>query len=161
MSGFFLLVFFNQARGEIIDLQKEEKKFGDWKVYCETDVMMDNSHCKIASKFFDNSSVITIEPASKFFNQFLIVLPKIKLGYFVALRVDKNDLFFSDNSKANDFGLIKLDDEKKMAIYSQMKTGDFLFLRFSVRGSEKEITSKINLKDFRSALNYYTSRVSK
>ena len=29
-----------------------------------------------------------------------------------------------------------------------MKTGDYLFLRFNVRGQSKEITAKINLHDF-------------
>ncbi len=153
--------FLNSAQAEIIDIQKEEKNFGDWKVFCETDVMMDNSHCKIASKFFDNSSAITIEPTPKFFNQLIFVLPQIRLGTFVAIRIDKNDLIFSDNAKANDFGLIQLDDSKKSDIYRQLKNGDFLFLRFSVRASEKEVTAKINLRDFRSALSYYNSRVSK
>ena len=41
-----------------------------------------------------------------------------------------------------------------------MKNGDFLYLRFSVRGSDKDITVKISLKDFRNALTYYNSRVS-
>ena len=168
LSGFFLtyltnfnLANFNSAHAEIIDTQKEEKIFGDWKVYCETDVMMDNSYCKIASKFFDNSSAITVEPTPKFFNQFFIILPQIKLGTFVTIRVDKNDLILSDNAKANDFGLIQLDNTKKSDLFYQLKNGDFLFLRFSVRNSEKEVTSKINLKDFRNALSYYNSRVSK
>ena len=42
-----------------------------------------------------------------------------------------------------------------------MKTGDFLFLRFNVRGNQKEITAKINLKDFREALEYYNLKASK
>ena len=158
---FLQLTSFNLAHAEIIDIQKEEKKFGDWKVYCETDVMMDNSHCKIASKFFDSSSAITIEPTPKFYNQLFIVLPQVRVGTFVTIRVDHNDLIFSDNAKANDFGLIQLDDTKKTEFYRQLKTGDFLFLRFNVKASEKEVTAKINLKDFRSALSYYNSRVSK
>jgi hypothetical protein len=36
-----------------------------------------------------------------------------------------------------------------------------LYLRFSVRDLEQEVTVKINLKDFRSALSYYNSRASK
>ena len=42
-----------------------------------------------------------------------------------------------------------------------MKTGDFLFLRFNVRGQQKEITAKINLEDFRNALGYYDIKASK
>lgn len=150
----------NVAMAEIIDLQKDEEEFGDWKVYCETDVMMDNSHCKIATKFFDSSSVITIEPTTKFFNQLFIIIPQIKTGSFLKIRIDQNDLILSDNVDVNDFGLIKLIDAKKNDLYRQIKNGDFLFFRFNVKSSEKEITVKINLKDFRNALNYYNSRVS-
>lgn len=160
---FFLTLFSpltsNSAVAEIVDLQKTSKSFGDWKVYCETDLMMDVSHCKIATKFFDKSSVITIEPTAKFFNQLFIVIPQIKTRSFVKIRVDKNDLVLSNNIKATDFGLIEINDSKKNDIYRQMKKGDFLFFRFSVRNSEKEITIKINLKDFRNALDYYKSKV--
>jgi hypothetical protein len=40
-----------------------------------------------------------------------------------------------------------------------MKNGEYLFLRFNVSNSEKEITAKLNLKDFISALEYYSSKV--
>ncbi len=155
----------NVAMAEIIDLQKDEEEFGDWKVYCETDVMMNNSHCKIATKFFDSSSVITIEPipiksGAKFFNQLFIIIPQIKTGSFLKIRIDQNDLILSDNADVNDFGLIKLIDAKKNDLYRQIKNGDFLFFRFNVKSSEKEVTIKINLKDFRNALSYYNSRVS-
>jgi hypothetical protein len=40
-----------------------------------------------------------------------------------------------------------------------MKNGEYLFLRFNVNNSEKEITAKLNLKDFTKALEYYFSRV--
>jgi hypothetical protein len=36
-----------------------------------------------------------------------------------------------------------------------MKEGNFLFLRFKIQNLEKEITVKLNLNDFRSALEYY------
>ncbi len=158
--AFFLhLASFNFALAEIVNLQKEENAFGDWKVYCETDVMMDSSHCKIATKFFDDVSVITIEPSLKLFNQFLIVIPQVKNGSFVKIKIDKNDIILSDNVLFKDFGLVILDNLRKNNIYQQMKNGDFLFLRFNVRNSEKEVTVKINLNDFRKAFNYYNSKV--
>lgn len=158
---FFLTLFlhlasFNSAFGETLNLQKDVKKFGDWKVFCETDIMMDNSHCKIAAKFFDNSSVITIEPSAKSFNQFLILIPQAKNGSFVKIRVDKNDLILSDNIRMEDFGLIILDNFRKNNLFSQMNSGDFLFLRFNINNSEQEVTVKINLQDFRNAVSYYT-----
>lgn len=147
------------AKAEMIEIEKNVEKFGDWKVYCETDIMMDVSHCKIASKFFDDSSVITLEPTAKFFNQIFIVIPQARNGSFVKIRIDQNDLILSDNIKAKNFGLVRLDDTKKNYLYSQMKEGDFLFFRFKVRSSDKEVTTKMNLKNFRKALDYYNSRV--
>ncbi len=161
LATVFLLTSVNPVHSEIIDIQNEEKTFGDWKVFCEIDAMMGIAHCKVASKFYDNSSVITIEPTIKFLNQLFVIIPQAQVGSFVKLRVDRNDLILSRNLGIKDFGLIPLDDEQKNSLYRQMKNGDFLFLRFSVRGSDKEITAKINLKDFRDALSYYNSRVSK
>ena len=163
---FFLTIIFhfasfNQAKAEIIDIQNEEKIFGDWKVFCEIDAMMDIAHCKIGAKFYDNTAVINIEPTAKFLNQFFIVIPQIKIGSFVKIRVDKNDLLLSANIGAKNFGLIPLNDNQKNALYQQMKLGDFLFLRFNVQGIEKEITARISLKDFRNALEYHNSRISK
>jgi invasion protein IalB len=155
---FFLTTNINFAYAEVIDVQNEERNFGEWKAFCEVDAMMDMAHCKVASKFYENSAVITIQATSKFFNQFLMLIPQIKLGSFVKIRVDKNDLILSQNASQKDFGLVSLTEEQKNSLYNQMKSGDFLFLRFNVRDSEKEVTIKINLKDFRSALAYSNSR---
>lgn len=161
LAAFFHFTSFNQAKAEIIDIQNEEKSFGDWKVFCETDAMMDIAHCKIGAKFYDNTAVINIEPAAKFLNQFFIVIPQIKIGSFVKIRVDKNDLLLSQNVTAKNFGLIPLNDNQKNALYQQMKLGDFLFLRFNIQGFDKEVTARISLKDFRNALEYHNSRISK
>lgn len=161
LATFFQLTSFNLAHGEIIDVQNEEKTFGDWKVFCEIDAMMDIAHCKVGSKFYENTAVISIEPTVKFLGQLFVIIPQVQVGSFVKLRVDQNDLILSKTIGVKDFGLIPLDDTQKQTLYHQMKNGDFLFLRFSVRGSEKEVTAKISLKDFRSALSYYNSRVSK
>ena len=158
LTTFFSLTSFNQLHAEIIDIQNEEKNFGEWKVFCEVDAMMDIAHCKVASKFYENNAVVTIESTSKFLSQFLIVIPQIKIGSFVKIRIDRGDMILSQNASQKDFGLIPLSEEQKNIIYKQMKTGDFLFLRFNVRDSDKEITARINLKDFRSALAYSNSR---
>lgn len=157
----FQITNVSEAKAEIVDIQTEEKNFGDWKVFCETDVMMDISHCKIAAKFYENSAAISIEPTTKFFSQFFIIIPQVKLGSFVKIRVDQNDLILSKNVNVKDFGLIPLEETQKQDLFQQMKAGDFLYLRFSLRASEKEVTAKINLQDFRNALAYYNSRVLK
>jgi len=161
LSGFFHATSLNQAYAEIIDLKNEEKEFGDWRVFCEIDVMMDLSHCKIASKFYQNSAAISIEPTSKFFSQLFVIIPQVKLGTFVKIRVDQSDLILSKNITVKDFGLVPLDEDQKQLLFKEMKAGDFLYLRFSVRDSEKEITARISLKDFRNALSYYNLRMSR
>ena len=161
LATLFQLTSFNQAGAEIIDVRNEEKIFGDWKVFCEIDDMMSLAHCKIAAKFYDNSSVITIQPSAKFANQFFIIIPQVAVGSFVKIRVDQNDLILSRNINSKDFGLLPLDDQQKNALFLQMKNGDLIFLRFTARESAKEITIKLNLKDFRAALCYYNARASK
>jgi len=156
-----ILFYVSSAQAEIINLQKDEKKFGEWQVFCETDTMMQLTHCKVGSKFYDQASAITIEPNSKFFNQFFIVIPKIQSGGFLQARVDDNDLILSRNVKDSDFGLIFLSDEQKNILFKQMKMGDFLFLRFNIRDNNKEITAKISLQDFRNAVAYHAGRSSK
>jgi invasion protein IalB len=156
-----ILILKNIAQAEIIELRNDEKTFGDWKVYCEIDDMMSSAHCKIASKFYDNSSVISLQPTNHFANEFFIIIPKIKLGSFVKIRVDKNDLIISKNASQKEFGLMPINEQQKNILFSQMKNGEYLFLRFNVNDSEKEITAKFNLKDFNKALEYYSNKVFK
>ncbi len=159
---FLALLCFNAnpktSLAEIIDVRNEEKIFGDWKVFCETDEMMSISHCKLAAKFFDNASAITIEPLTKATTQLFVIIPQVQIGSFVKARIDQNDLVLSNNISDRDFGMIPFSDEQKNSLYSQMKGGEFLFMRFSVRNSEKEITAKLSLRDFRSALSYLNNR---
>lgn len=154
-----IISFKNFAFAEIIEARNEEKSFGDWKVYCEIDDMMSTSHCKIASRFYDNSSVISLQPTNRFANQFFIIIPKVKLGSFVKIRVDKNDLVLSKNISNKDFGLLAIDNAQKNNLFNQMKSGEYLFFRFNVSDSEKEITVKLSLQDFIQALDYYNNKV--
>ena len=154
-----ILLFKNPAIAEIIEPRNEEKSFGDWKVYCEIDDMMSTAHCKIASRFYDNSSVISLQPTNRFANQFFIIIPKIKLGSFVKIRVDRNDLILSKNISNKDFGLLAIDNSQKNNLFNQMKSGEYLFFRFNVNDSEKEITVKLSLQDFNQALDYYNNKV--
>ena len=164
LSIFFLSLFFAlinfASQAEIIGIKNEEDKFGDWKLYCETDDMMGTSHCKIASKFYKNTAVLTIEPTPKFLNQLFLVIPQIKIGSFVKIRIDRNDLILSRNIKSKDFGLIPLEQSQINQIYKQIKTGKFLYLRFDVMNSEQEVTARLNLIDFRKALRSYKKKIS-
>jgi len=86
-----ILILKNIAQAEIIELRNEEKTFGDWKVYCEIDDMMNSAHCKIASKFYDNSSVISLQPTNHFANEFFISLLLIfSINLMIAIGIIKN-----------------------------------------------------------------------
>lgn len=154
-----LLLFSTICKAEIIEIQKEEKQFGDWQVLCEIDLMMNISDCKIASKFYSQTSVITIDPSSKISGQVMLIIPQIKIGSLVQLRVDTNDLIFSNNVDNSDFGMIPLSREQKFSLVKQIEKGDFLFIRFAIRGEEQEITARIDLKDFRKAISYYQNKI--
>ncbi len=155
------LLVINRSYCEIIETKNEEKTFGEWKVFCEIDDMMQSSHCKIASKFYDNSSVISLQPTNSLVNQFFIIIPKIKIASFVKIRVDNNDLILSQNINSNDFGLIKITSNEINNLYNQMKKGDNLFLRFNIEEFDKEITVKFDLKNFNKALYFYNNKVFK
>jgi len=155
-----LFLIASDSPAEVIELRNEEKTFGDWKVYCEIDDMMSSAHCKIASRFYDNSSVISLQPTNRSANQFFIIIPKIKIGSFAKIRVDKYDVILSNNIAKKDFGLLPLNSEQKDILFNQMKHGDFLYLRFNISDAEKEITVKFNLQDFKRALAYYNQAIS-
>lgn len=156
---FFHLVFFsNFSKAEIIDIRNEEKQFGQWKVFCEIDDMLDSAYCKIASKFYNQTAVLTIQPTKNSASQFFVIIPQIELNNFVAARVDNHDLILSRNVVKKDFGLIPFEDSQKNSLFTQMKGGNFLYFRFKLQNNEKEITVKLNLNDFRNALSYYNKR---
>jgi len=156
-----LILFSNQSFAEMVNPQKDDKIFGEWRLICENDVMVDVPYCKVASNFYQDQAAISIEPSLKFSNQMIMVIPNLKLGENVQIRIDKNDIIFSKPVTKDDFGLVNLTSQRKFNILSQMKKGDFLFIRFNISTSEKEITVKLNLKDFRDAVSFYNSKYSR
>lgn len=144
---------------KIIEEQSIHKNFGEWIVYCQSDIMMDISNCKIANKFYPNNSLLTFEPKGDYPN-ILLIIPDIKPSSYALIKIDKNQLIKSSIIKGSNFGYINLTDYQQNLIYKQMKNGDFLFLRFNVKELNNAVTIKINLKDFNDALNYYKSKTS-
>jgi hypothetical protein len=153
-------LFASPSFAEVIGAQKEERVFGEWKLLCENDVMVDVPYCQIASKFYQDQAAISLDASLKIIDQLVMVIPNLKLGETVKIRIDKNDVIFSNPTKKSDFGLVVLGSKQKFNILSQMKKGDFLFIRFNIASSEKEITVKLNLRDFRSAVSFYNSKFS-
>lgn len=160
LMAVFFSSFAQYSQAEVIDIKNEEKIFGDWKVFCETDVMMDISNCKVAAKFYENLAVINVEPGPKFINKLFIVIPQLVPGSVVKLRVTGYDIIVSNPVQANDFGLIVLTNQQKADLYRQMRKGKDLFLRFTTYNSDKEITVRLSLTEFRNAMSYYNSKVN-
>ena len=156
----FYLLFARPLKADIVEVQKEQKQFGDWLVLCETDLMMNMSNCKIAAKFYNQTSVITIEPSTMINSHIILIIPQVKNGSMVKIKVDKNDLIFSNQAKPSGFGFISLDQKQKSLLLQQMEKGDFLFIRFNSRDSEQEITARLNLKDFRKSVSYYNNKIN-
>ena len=149
----------NIVYSKIVEDQSSQQNFGEWSVYCQSDIMMDISNCKIANKFYPHNSLLSFEPKGSYPN-LLMIIPDIKPSSYVLIKVDKNNLIKSSIIKDANYGYINLTDYQQNLIYKQMKKGDFLFLRFKVKELNKAVTIKIDLKDFRDALRYYESKTS-
>jgi len=161
LSIFFVLscFFTSNLRAEIIDIEKIEKPFGEWRLLCENDVMLGNISCKIAQNFYRQTAVITYNLDGKIEDELLIIIPNARPTAFVQIKIDKNDLIFSDVIKESDFGLIELKKIQKEQLIKQMRKGQSLFLRFDDRNVAKEVTVKLNLKDFNEAFSYYLNNI--
>ena len=147
---------------EIIEnISINEKSFGDWTVSCEQDVMMDNVDCKIFTKFYNNTSSVYIQPNNKIANQVVIMIPSVLPNTTVKVKIDKNEIITSDIiTNISEYGVIPFSPRKQKTMLSQLKKGNELFIRFSVRDLKsvngmKEITTKISLFDFQKMLVYY------
>lgn len=167
MKIFFYVIFCfflctNSFSAEIIDnILREEKKFGDWTVLCEEDVMMENIDCQVFTTFYNDSSSVYIQPNNKIANQVVIMIPSVLENTNVKVKVDKNNLITSDTvDKRPEYGVIPFSPSKQKLMLSQLRDGQEMFIRFTVRdlkvaGGMKEITARISLTEFSKLLVYY------
>lgn len=153
--------------GEIIDnIVVEEKKFGDWTVLCEEDVMLENASCKIFTTFYNDTSSVYIQPNNKVANQVVIMIPSALETTNVKIKIDKNFLITSDIiEKRSEYGVIPFSPAKQKMMLMQLKNGQNMYIRFTVRdlkvvGGMKEITAKISLAEFSKLLVYYDLKMS-
>jgi hypothetical protein len=169
LKAFLLIfcVFVSIINAEVIDnIVRDEKKFGEWMLICEEDVMFDNISCKISTTFYQNSSMIFIQPNNKIANQVVIMIPSVAENTMIKVKVDKNQVVTSDIiDKKMEYGVIPFSPQKQRLLYSQMIDGEFLLIRFTVRdlreiGGMKDITAKISLIDFGKMITYYNSKIN-
>lgn len=155
------------VNAEVIDnITTEEKKFGDWTVLCEKDVMLENADCKIFTTFYNDTSSVYIQPNNKIANQVVIMIPSALETTNVKVKIDKNPLIVSDIiEKRAQYGVIPFSPAKQKLMLSQLKNGQEMYIRFTVRdlkvaGGMKEITVKISLTEFSKMLVYYDLKLS-
>ena len=152
---------------EIINnISREEKKFGDWTVSCEEDVMMEDIDCKIFSTFYNDTSSVYIQPNNKIANQVVIMIPSVLENTNVKIKIDKNNIITSDIiDKRSEYGVIPFSPAKQKLMLAELKDGQDMFIRFTVRdlkvaGGMKEITARISLNEFSKLLVYYDIKMN-
>jgi hypothetical protein len=162
----FCLFSFKSFAAQIVDnIIREETKFGDWTIACEEDIMMGKIDCRIFSHFYNNTSAIYVQPNNKIANQVVIIIPAALEKTNVKFRVDRKSLIISETmEKSPEFGVIPFTPTKQKQMLTQLKDGENLFIRFTVRdlqvaGGIREITAKISLVEFSKLLVYYESRM--
>lgn len=146
------------AQAERVDTQKINKSFGDWKVMCEKDVMMDLSKCNILANLSNNKGFVKVMPEQE--ERLKIMIPSAGLKTIVKLRVDGKQLFNSRLVEKTDFGAIYFTVEEQQTLYAQLKYGNFFYIRFYEpdpveKGIYVELTERISLKGFQEMLAFY------
>jgi hypothetical protein len=161
------LVSFNstEVKAEVIDnVIKEIKKFDDWRVMCDNDVMLEEIRCKIAARFYNNTSSIYVQPKNKYANQIVIIIPPAVPVTKVKIKVGKNDVVESQEIRKDDFGVVPMESKTRKMLLKQMKTEkEYLYIRFTVKDEVnpegvKEITERISMRKFNEMLLYHEDR---
>lgn len=160
-----MLSFINitNAKAEIIANKSiSNKNFGIWKISCEEDVMLEEAKCKFFTEITEGS-VLFVNSENKN-NLITIISRDIVENTTMLVKVDGNQLIKSEIVKANPYNLLNFSIDNKQNIFNQIKNGNNIFFRFliqdlSEKNGKKEITVKLDLSQFRSALLYYDSKI--
>lgn len=159
---FIVFVNFSDIKAEII--QNEvliNKEFGSWIVSCKQDIMFDKKDCKLFTEI-TAGTVLFINPNVEN-NKIVLISKDIISGSKTVFKVDRYDFVETYEKQNNQYNLVDMDVKAKKTIFNQMKAGNSLFLRFTVKDESelsgtKKITAKLSLADFTKALIYFESR---
>lgn len=143
---------------ERVDLERVNKQFGDWSVKCDKDLMMGTAKCEIIAYLSDGKGFIKVFPMET--PKVTITIPTAATETIAKLRVDRRPLLNSNLIKRNDFGAIVFTPEQLSKLFTQLKYGNYLYVRFyepdpNERGLYSEITERISLKGFLELLEFY------
>lgn len=146
------------SAAERVDLERVNRQFGDWSVKCDKDLMMGTAKCDIIAYLSDGKGFIKVFPTGT--PKITITIPTAAAETIAKLRVDRRQLLNSSLIKRNDFGVIMFTPEQLSRLFSQLKYGNYLYVRFyepdpNERGLYSEITERISLKGFLELLEFY------
>jgi hypothetical protein len=160
------LLLLNNVRADIVEnITKDEKQFGEWKISCQEDIMLEHIDCKISTTFYNNTSAIYVQPNNKIANQVVIMIPSAAENTMVKVKVDKNLIISSDLiDKKMEFGVVPFSPDNQKKIFRQIASGDNLYIRFTIRdltfaGGMREVTIKKSMAEFTKLLIYYDSKI--
>lgn len=160
-----ILSFINitNAKAEIIaNKSVSNKNFGIWKISCEEDVMLQQVRCKFFTEITEGS--ILFINSENHNNLVTIISKDIVNNTNMLVKVDGNSLIKSEIVRENPYNVLNFSIENKKQIFKQLKNGNDIFFRFLIqdlgeKDGKKEITVRLDLSQFRSALLYYDSKV--
>jgi hypothetical protein len=153
------------CKAEIIDNERViNKKFDVWNVSCEDDEMFYKIRCRMFVEITSGTTMF-INPNSVS-DKVLFVSKDAYLETKSYVKVDNGKLYDSDLVTQNKYNFIKFPAQSVKELYDGMRTGEYFFIRFTVKDNisatgYKEITAKISLAEFQKAFVFFLNQRNK
>jgi hypothetical protein len=161
----FFSVFAPKGWSEVIDNKKVTgKRFDVWNVSCEDDEMLSRIKCRMFVEITSGTTVF-INPNSTT-NKVLFVSTDAYVDTKAYVRVDGERLYESEPIMQNKYNIIKFQTAVIKELYDAMRTGEYFFMRFTIKDAMsatgyKEITVKIPLAEFQKAFVFFLNQRNK
>ena len=161
----FLTLWCSFANAEIIENREIiNKKFDIWTVSCEDDEMLNYIRCRLFVEITDGTTLFVNPQSTQ--NPILLVSNDAYFDRRFFIKIDNNKLITSNDFINNKYGIASFNSADLKTIYNQINTGNFIYIRFTIRDNSsvngfKEITAKISLAEFQKALIYFNKQVNK
>jgi hypothetical protein len=140
------------------------KKFGVWNVSCEDDEMFYGIKCRMFVEITSGTTMF-VNPNSVN-NKVLFVSTDAYFDTKAYVKVDNGKLYESDIIVQNKYNFIKFSAQSIKDLYDSVRTGEYFFIRFTVKdrisaAGYKEITAKISLAEFQKAFVFLLNQRNK
>lgn len=161
----FLTLWCTSINAEIIENREIiNKKFDIWTVSCEDDEMLNYIRCRLFVEITDGTTLFVNPQSTQ--NPILLVSNDAYFDRRFFIKIDNNKLITSNDFINNKYGIASFNSADLKTIYNQINTGNFIYIRFTIRDNSsvngfKEITAKISLAEFQKALIYFNKQVNK